>query len=257
MTQNILNICSGGPKSAFVGNVLHQLFVSGAPGPTSDSHRNQSHSQQNARLGFFECHICLLPRKPIRSPNVAQTRKSGEGSYLTSNNFTEPYRLCSSSGPPCLKGSILRKEFSNEANPTFLVLQPPSSAAIDNASSCTSEVGQRFWRVTSIIDPFGNLSSKHMRTPQFYQVEGRDKREPWDDVVNRVAHWLVVHKLSATILLLGGNRLSKKSLAKHELDSTINCKQESEYRWRPCVAQRVCVQAFALGRLPNNPCKRQ
>ena len=256
MPQNPLEICIGDRASVFSGNALHHFFGSGAPGPPCNSCRSRSNSQNhdNARLGFFECHICLLPRNGKGQPNTGQKGKSPVGFQLAPTNISGSYRLCCSNASPSLKAPLV-EEFFTEKKPTFLVLHQPSYLTVNNVPSQMPEIGQRFWRVTSIIEPVSSTPARNLCTPAHHQKQDNGRKEPWDDVLYRVAHWLVTDKLNATVLVLGGSRLSQKTLARYPLENTNTSKGDNESCWRPCVAQRVCAQVFAVGRLHNNPCK--
>lgn len=212
--------------------------------------------QEGIRLGFFECHVCLIPRKQTDEQPGSQVQRAAQGCQLAPGSSAELYRLCASSAPPTLRQSCLNKALTTSHNGTFLFLHPPGGIAAKQQSSCSNEVDNRFWRVTSVTYPLQYACKAEVEESN-KSNENQEESQPWDGVLRRVARWLVADRLSATVLILGGNRAWKSNGMHGSTNYASPSKDKGQRRWRPCIAQRVCAHAFAVARFQGNPCKKQ
>lgn len=211
--------------------------------------------QEGIRLGFFECHVCLIPRRQADEQPGSQAQRTAQECQLAPGSSAELYRLCASSVPPTLRQSCLNKALTTSHNGTFLFLHPPGGIAAKQESSCSKEVDNRFWRVTSVTNTLQYACKAEVEESN-KSNENQEESQPWDGVLRRVAHWLVADRLSATVLILGGNR-AWKSNSMHDSKNYASAPRDSaQRRWRPCIAQRVCAHAFAVAKFQGNPCKK-
>ncbi|OEH76098.1 hypothetical protein cyc_06244 [Cyclospora cayetanensis] len=207
-----------------------------------------------ARRGIFESHVCLLPRNQsaiVPTPQMFELVKQSEPD---TNSSSGSYQQCATKTPLTSQRRDLGKSANNGYNETFLVLQPLDSFALQQQRR-SSRVGSWCWRVTSVIESqesHANSKMKESRSDQ--QHERICSKDPWGDVISRIAQWLTADRLSATVLVLGGSRVSARCQRPHSLSNVNVPRNGGEREWEPCIAQRTCVAVFALAKRQRVPC---
>lgn len=214
---------------------------------------SQSRGSEAVRLGFFECHVCLLDKTGdggAAPPQLCNTKKE------SSSDPGLLYHLSASAAPPLLQQDSLKNNSNlNHAGP-FLILSPEVNPALERDSHHCSEAALRCWRMTSVIDALTTSSGSKLEFSQNAPSSAEDEyREPWSNVICRVAHWLTAACLSATLLVFGGNRNTERKTPPHCVKENSFFKAKDGARWRPCVAQRACAEVFALSKSKGNTCK--
>lgn len=226
------------------------LLASPISGSSCNGRQPNTEDSQVVRLGFFECHVCLLRKHGGCEVDASPSRKQFEPPHGSEADSPRLYRLSVSNVPSSLQRKGLETAMHPSKKGVFLILHPSHPADTKCESEQNSESRLRSWRMTSVID---SEDPRKQQSDMCYP--SYDKKEPWDEVISRTARWLIVERLNATILVLGCGRSHKQAL--FPTSSQRKEKQESfGVRWRPCVAQRACAEAFALSKLRGNPCEQ-
>lgn len=213
---------------------------------------------RGARLGFFECHVCLLHKNKQDETAVSRICNAVKNSSARTADSAHVYRLSASNTPPALQRNNIGSSGRTCQGGAFLLLLPPESLASQCLPPNFPDSPLRCWRVTSVVDATESCPAAKLGEPQgAQQPREYEEREPWDDVISRIARWLTADRLSATVLVLGGNRGSRASRMFHYVDSTAVARQGVGMLWRPCIAQRACAEVFALSKLKRNSCKQE
>ncbi|KAL8270819.1 hypothetical protein Esti_005249 [Eimeria stiedai] len=225
-------------------------WPSGLPAQSAVSNNygkpSQAESSGGLRLGFLECHICLLCKDADAHSTVPSAQASKVHCQSKSACSDQVYRLFACKAP-CAFIETPKQCTEVTGNGAFVVLKPPSSGLGDDSLPLPSGVCTRWWRVTSVADSGSpSLATKGKEFARSSASHDRAGEPFWQDVINRVAHWVAVEQLNATVLVLGGKTTRYRD---HEDRAQT---KSSPFQWMPCVAQRTCAEIFSLFRTRGN-----